>query len=539
MTNLTRDTFVEDRLPPTEQQPEFLFDLPELKYPACLNAATELLSGGNAEDIAVLNDLGSFSYGELDKFSGQIGAILREELGLIPGNRVLLIGPNSMKLIASWLGIVKAGGVVVASMPILRAKEIGKLIAKAQITHAIVHEDCREVVGRAAQNVEMELKTLVFGVDGTNCSLSRVAQSTNALPAVDTGRDDPAIIAFTSGTTGIPKGCVHYHRDILASADSFSRHILQPTKGLKWASSAPLAFTFGLGMQCVFPLRSGGTAVTPTLPGPKGLMQAIADHQVDVCATAPTAYKAMLEHLDDYNIGSLKICVSAGEHLPEAIWREWKTRTGIDLINGIGATEMMHIFISETGKNIKPGTTGRAVPGYVATVLDNQGRPQDIGTGRLAVKGPTGCRYLDDDRQQDYVVDGWNVTGDTFHRDEEGYYSYVARSDDMIVSSGYNIAGPEVEEALYLHPLVAECAVIGVPCDQRGQVVKAYLVLKEGAQPNDDLRRDLQNHVKSTIAPYKYPRQIAFVDQLPRTATGKIQRFELRTGNGEELSETP
>jgi 2-aminobenzoate-CoA ligase len=528
MTQHERDSFVEDRLPTQDAQPEFLFELPELQYPERMNAARELLAGGSPQDVAVLNDRGAWSYGELSELSGQIGTVLRDRHSLVPGNRVLLVGPNSMKLFASWLGILHAGGVVVATMPILRAQEIAKVVAKARITHAIVHEDCREVVERAAQDAGFRLKTLVFGADGGDCDLSRLARTMDAAPPVNTGRDDPALIAFTSGTTGVPKGCVHFHRDILASADSFARHVLKPRPGLRWTSSAPLAFTFGLGMQFVFPLRSGGTAVTPTLPGPKGVMEAIAKHKVEVCATAPTAYRVMLEQLDEHDLSSLEICVSAGEHLPKATWREWKEHTGIELIDGIGATEMMHVFISASGADIRPGATGKVVPGYVARVLDENGRLCEVGTGRLAVKGPTGCRYLDDERQREYVIDGWNVTGDAFRRDEEGYFWYVARSDDMIVSSGYNIAAPEVEEALYSHPAVTECAVIGVPCEKRGQLVKAFVVPGDGVCPDEALRQELQNHAKQVIAPYKYPREIAFVEQLPKTPTGKIRRFELR-----------
>lgn len=531
MTRKDNDTFVHDRLPPASQQPEFKFGLPELQYPERLNSAAALLAGGAPSAPAVINDHGTWSYGELDEFSGQIACILHDRLGLVPGNRVLLVGPNSMKLFAAWLGTIKAGGVAVATMPILRADEVAKILLKAQITHAIIHEDCREVVGRAAQQANVDLQTIAFGVDGGPCGLTRVAQTVESIPAYDSARDDPALIAFTSGTTGVPKGCVQFHRDILASADSFARHILTPREGMRWISTAPLAFTFGLGMQLVFPLRFGGAAVTPAYSGPRGLLEAISSHKPEVCATAPTGYRVMLEQLADYDIGSLEICVSAGEHLPKATWDAWHERTGIALIDGIGATEMMHVFISASGEDIRPGSTGRVVPGYTATVLDEHNQPLAVGTGRLAVKGPTGCRYLDDPRQQDYVMDGWNVTGDTFRRDEDGYFWYVARSDDMIVSSGYNIASPEVEEALYLHPLVSECAVVGVPCDKRGAKVKAYVVLRNLNEPDEHLARDLQDHVKRTIAPYKYPREIVFVDTLPKTATGKLQRYALRDRN--------
>ena len=211
------------------------------------------------------------------------------------------------------------------------------------------------------------------------------------------------------------------------------------------------------------------------------------------------------------------------------MWQAWKDRTGISVVDGIGATEMMHIFISASGDDIRPGSTGLAVPGYTATILDSDGNELAEGEGRLAVKGPTGCRYLDDPRQADYVADGWNITGDTYRRDADGYYWYVARSDDMIVSSGYNIAAPEVENALLAHPAVAECAVIGVACEERGQKVKAYIVLADFAEPSDELAAGIKAFVKDRIAPYKYPREVEFVETLPKTATGKLRRVELRS----------
>jgi 2-aminobenzoate-CoA ligase len=347
------------------------------------------------------------------------------------------------------------------------------------------------------------------------------------LDAVDTGRDDPALIAFTSGTTGVPKGCVQFHRDILAPCDSFAKHLVVPKAGDVFLTSAPMAFTFGLGITPMFPLRFG--AASATLEQSNVLLDAIVKHGVTHLGTAPTAYKAMLSQpaLDDA-LSTLRYCISAGEHLPEATWRAWKDRTGIAITDGIGSTEMMHIFVSAAGGEIRPGSTGKAVPGYEATVLDADGNPLKEGVGRLAIKGPTGCRYLDDPRQRDYVVNGWNVTGDTYRRDADGYYWYLARSDDMIVSSGYNIGAPEVENALLSHPAVAECAVIGVPCPERGQKVKAYVVLAVDAEPSGELVAELQEHVKAQIAPYKYPRAIEFVEALPKTATGKLRRSELR-----------
>ncbi len=523
------DSFVRDRLPPPEQQPEFLFDLPELKYPEQLNAAVELVAGGAPDMPAVINDAGSWTFAEVDDLSSRIARLLVEEEGLVAGNRVFLRGPNSMMLFASWLGVLKAGGVLVTTMPLLRPGEIETILKRAEVSHAIV--DSR-FIGDFRQGADAAgtLRSLLRydGDYGKGELETRLQDVTPGFAPVATHRDDVSMIAFTSGTTGKPKGCVHYHRDILASADSFARYVLKPKAGTRWACSAPIAFTFGLGMLLVFPWRFGGTAVTIEQPGPKPLLEAIQKYQVTNLATAPTAYKAMLGLLGEFDISSLNTCVSAGEHLPAATWQAWKDATGIGIVDGIGATEMMHIFISASGGDIRAGATGKAVPGYVATVLDDENRPMESGTGRLAVKGPTGCRYFDDERQQKYVVDGWNVTGDTYRKDEDGYFWYLARSDDMIISSGYNIAAPEVENALYAHAAVQECAVIGVPCEERGQRVKAFVVAAPGHAPTPELGKALQEHVKAVIAPYKYPREVEFVDALPKTATGKLQRYALR-----------
>ena len=520
------DSFVRDRLPPPEAQPEFLFDLPELRYPERLNAAVELIDTGDRDALAVVNDAGRWTYGEMRDLSDRIARLLVEEEGLVPGNRVLLRGPNNAMLFACWLGVLKAGGVVVATMPILRSGEIATILERAQISHAIVDSRCLEDYEPGAAQAGTVRSLLTYDGDSGGGALERRLEGVApGFAPVDTHRDDVALIAFTSGTTGKPKGCVHYHRDVLASADSFARHVLKPGAGTRWACSAPLAFTFGLGMILIFPWRFGGAAVTLEQPGPKPLLEAIQTHKATNLATAPTAYKAMLGLVGDYDISSLETCVSAGEHLPAATWHAWHDATGLKIVDGIGATEMMHIFISAAGDEIRPGSTGKAVPGYVACVLDEEGRPMESGIGRLAVKGPTGCRYFDDERQSDYVKGGWNVTGDTYRADEEGYFWYVARSDDMIISAGYNIAAPEVENALYAHPAVQECAVVGVPCEERGQKVKAFVV-----KASDVSAAELQDHVKRTIAPYKYPREIAFVDALPKTATGKLQRYALRGG---------
>lgn len=511
------DDFVRRRLPPPEQWPEF--DLSGLNYPALLNGAVALLDDavakGHGARIAVASDTGSTTYAELKDRSDRIARLLAEDEGLIPGNRVLLCGPNSAALITAWFGILKAGGIVVAVMPLLRPAELATVIDKACISHAIVDAACSDALAASAG-----LRTLTWPRDD-----ARIAAAAPGFAPVATRADDPAIIAFTSGTTGNPKGTVHFHRDLLVPADTFAASILQPPHGAAWTATPPLAFTFGLGALVLFPFRFRGTSVVLSDTSPAGMLATIARHRVAMLFTAPTAYKAMLAHgLAGHDLSSLHSCVSAGEHLPAATAEAWRAATGLTLVNGIGATEMMHIFLAQ--RDAPPGSTGRAVPGYTACVLDAGNRPLMEGEGRLAVRGPTGCRYLDDPRQATYVIDGWNVTGDTYRLDADGVFWYMARADDMIVSSGYNIAPPEVEAALASHPAVAECAVIGVPDEARGQIVKAFVVAAEA--PGRALAKALQDHVKATIAPYKYPRAIAFVDVLPRTATGKIQRHRLR-----------
>jgi 2-aminobenzoate-CoA ligase len=551
---VTTDSFVRDRLPPPELLPEFRFELPELQYPERINAAAELLKGGAPDALAVVNDRGRWTYADLDDFSGRIARLLVEEEGLIPGNRVLLRGPNCYTIFAAWLGVLKAGGVVVATMPLLRPGEIATVIDRAQISHALV--DSR-YIGDFRDAVEQthSVKHIVkYDGDYGRGELETRCASLSALPPANTGRDDPCIIAFTSGTTGVPKGCVQFHRDVLAPCDTFAKHLIDPKPGDIFLTSAPMAFTFGLGITPMFPLRFGAAAATLEQAAPDKMLDAIAKFGVTHLGTAPTAYKAMLGLADaatsapspaqlasrmclpqgprnrlDEALKSLRYCISAGEHLPESIWRAWKDRTRIAITDGIGSTEMMHIFVSAAGIDIRPGSTGKAVPGYEATVLDADGEPMTEGVGRLAIKGPTGCRYLDDPRQRDYVANGWNVTGDTYRKDADGYFWYLARSDDMIVSSGYNIGAPEVENALLSHPAVAECAVIGVPCAERGQKVKAFVVVAPGHEPTAELVGELQSHAKAQIAPYKYPREIEFCASLPKTATGKLRRSELRT----------
>ena len=519
------DSFVRDRLPPLDQQPEFLL----LDYPERLNAAAELLKHGKPGDLAIVNDHGRWTYRELDDFSGRIARLLVETQGLIPGNRVLLRGPNGYTMFAAWLGVLKAGGVVVTTMPLLRPGEIATVIDAAEISHAIV--DSRYIGDfRAAMGQTRHVRHLVkYDGDYGKGELEMRCAGLEPLPPVETGRDDPALIAFTSGTTGIPKGCIQFHRDILAPCDTFARKHFRMAPGDVVMTSAPIAFTFGLGATLMFPLRFGAATATIEQPSPPTMLEAMAKFGVTHLATAPTAYKAMLSQPDlQEALKTLRCCLSAGEHLPSATWAAWKERTGIPIVDGIGSTEMMHVFISESGDAIRPGSTGRAVPGYEATVLDPDGQPMAEGEGRLAVKGPTGCRYLDDERQLNYVKDGWNLTGDTYRKDADGYFWYVARSDDMIVSSGYNIGAPEVENALLGHPAVAECAVVGVPCPERGQKVKAFVVAAANVTPDEALISELKDFVKATIAPYKYPREIEFVEALPKTATGKLRRVELR-----------
>ena len=519
------DPFVRDRLPAPDQLPLFL----PLDYPDRLNAAAELLKGGDPQALAVVNDHGRWTYAELDHFSGRIARLLVDEHGLVPGNRVLLRGPNCYTLFAAWLGVLKAGGVVVATMPLLRPGEITTVIDRAQSSHAIV--DSRFIGDfREAMSQTHFIKQLVkYDGDFGHGELETRTAKLVPLAPVDTAADDPALIAFTSGTTGVPKGCVHFHRDVLAPCDTFAAAHFAMKPGDIVLTSAPIAFTFGLGATLLFPLRAGAATATIEQPSPPAMLEAIARHRVTHLATAPTAYKAMLSQPAlDGALRSLANCLSAGEHLPQASWHAWKDKTGIAIVDGIGATEMMHIFISASGPAIRPGSTGTVVPGYEATILDSDGKEIATGEGRLAVRGPTGCRYLDDVRQSDYVAHGWNITGDTYAKDEDGYFWYRARSDDMIVSSGYNIAAPDVENALLAHPAVAECAVIGVPCPERGQKVKAFVVLADFATPSEELKSGLKGFVKENIAPYKYPREIEFVATLPKTATGKLRRVELR-----------
>jgi 2-aminobenzoate-CoA ligase len=536
------DSFARDNLPPRAQWPDFLFDLPELKYPDRMNCAVELLdrwtASGHGDRPCLISPTESLSYAQLAERVNRIANVLTRDLGVLPGHRVLLRGPNSPTMVAAYLAVIKAGGVVVATMPLLRAKEIAYPIVKAKIRLALCDHRLADEMEKALPLVG-DLERVVYWGSGTSDALEALMAKPGYqhFTACDTASDDVCLIAFTSGTTGEPKGTMHFHRDMLATCDSYGRHVLRAQATDRFMGSPPLAFTFGLGGLVLFPLRVGAATILLERAGPDDLLAAAAQFGATVCFTAPTAYRAMLAKLAEHDVSSLRKCVSAGETLPQATFEAWRAATGIKILDGIGATEMLHIFIGSPEDEIRPGATGRPVPGYEARVVDAGGNEVPPNTlGRLAVRGPTGCRYLADKRQRAYVRDGWNITGDTYLMDADGYFWYQARSDDMIVSAGYNIAGPEVETALLTHPAIAECGVVGAPDAERGQIVKAYVVLRPGHAGDAALTKLLQDYVKANIAPYKYPRAIEYVAALPRTQTGKLQRFELRRLAGEPAS---
>ena len=525
------DTFCRDSLPPPEQWPEFLADLPELRYPERLNCASTLLDEVVAEHgpdrPCLRTDDETWTYGELLARASQLAHVLTRELGVVPGRRVLLRGPNNPWLVACWFAVLKAGGVAVTTVPLLRTLELRQLIELTRSTVALC--DVRFAADLAPAAAETGLTLATYGGGGADDVAVRAAGQPTTFADVDTAADDVALLAATSGSTGIPKVTMHFHRDVLAIADTFGRHVVQGRPDDVFTGTPPLGFTFGLGGLLVFPLRIGASVLLIEKATPVQLAEAVARHRATVVFTAPTGYRAMLRGRCDHLLTSVRRAVSAGEHLPKAVWEEFSARTGIRLIDGIGSTEMLHVFVSAADDEIRPGATGRAVPGYVATVLDDDGNPAPDGVpGRLAVKGPTGCRYLADPRQQVYVQHGWNITGDTYVRDADGYFWYRARSDDIIVSSGYNIGAPEVEQALDQHPDVVECAVVGRPDPDRGQLVHAAVVLREGVHGDAAKVAELQEFTKGLIAPYKYPRSMEFVAELPRTSTGKVQRYRLR-----------
>jgi 2-aminobenzoate-CoA ligase len=526
------DTFCRDSLPPDPLWPELSFTLPGLRYPDRLNAAVELLdvtadARGGGRPCLIAEDGRTWSYADTVRISNQVARVLTEELGLAPGNRVLLRGPNNPWLAACWLGVLKAGGVAVTTMALLRAGELATIGRVARPALALC--DHRFTGELEAAGVD-GLRVITFGdAEADDDLIARTTRMPGDFAAVATAADDVAMIAFTSGTTGRPKAAMHFHRDLLAIADTFSEHVLKPRADDVFTGTPPLAFTYGLGGLLVFPLRAGASTLLLEKATPAELADQIAARGVTVLSTAPTAFRAMLAAGKAAQLRGLRRPVSAGEHLPGSTWQAFYDATGVKIIDGIGSTEMLHIFISSADDDIRAGSTGRVVPGYEAAILDADGKPVPDGTpGRLAVKGPTGCRYLADDRQRSYVADGWNLTGDTYVRDADGYFWYRARSDDMIISGGYNIAGPEIEEVLLGHPDVAECGVVGVPDEARGQIVTAYVVLRDGASRDAAKVSELQDYVKQQIAPYKYPRSVQFLDVLPRTNTGKLQRFRLR-----------
>jgi 2-aminobenzoate-CoA ligase len=539
------DTFARNALPPRELWPEMRYDrIPELAYPSRLNCAAELLDRkveqGHGDRTVFHFPDGRWTYGQLLAFANQAAHVLVEDLGLVPGNRVLLRGFNGPRMAALWFAILKAGGVVVCTMPLLRARELTFTADKARIslalTDARIAADCEQAMRTAADGSPRKNgRCMTFGAGGagggSTGELDRLMRGKpTTFTNCDTSADDVALIAFTSGTTGEGKGTMHFHRDVLAVCDCFPRYVLKADADDVFCGSPPFAFTYGLGGLVLFPMRIGASSLLLEQAAPAQLLDGIERHKPTIAFTAPTAYRAMLGMLAGHDITSLKQCVSAGETLPLPTFEAWERATGIRIIDGIGATEMLHIFISASGADIRPGATGKVVPGYEATVVDDDGKPVPDGkVGKLAVRGPTGCRYLDNiERQRAYVQNGWNLTGDSYVRDRDGYFWYQARTDDMIISAGYNISGPEVENVLLLHPKVKECAVVGLPDEERGQAVSAFVVLGESASASPELAKELQDFVKKEIAPYKYPRRVEFVPALPRTATGKLQRYRLR-----------
>lgn len=533
------DTFCRDALPPPELWPEMRYDaIPELAYPDRLNCASELLdhavARGWGERVALGFNDGAWTYRELLTHANRIAHVLVDDLGLVAGERVLLRGPNAPMMVACWFAVLKAGGVVVCTMPLLRVRELVFIADKAQVrvalTDAGVATECEQAMSvRGDGRPRDGAQVLRFGSPDADLE-RRMASKPETFSNVDTAADDVALIAFTSGTTGEGKGTMHFHRDVMAVCDCFPPYVLRAEPDDVFIGSPPFAFTFGLGGLVLFPMRIGAATALLEQATPPLLLKGIEKYRATVVFTAPTAYRAMLPLLGEHDISSVRRCVSAGEALPAATYHAWQRATGLRIIDGIGATELLHIFISASDDDIRPGATGKVVPGYEARVVDDAMHDVPDGEiGRLAVRGPTGCRYLHNrQRQHDYVSNGWNLTGDSYIKDADGYFWYQARTDDMIISSGYNISGPEVEGVLLEHPAVQECGVVGVPDEERGQIVKAFVVLKPGHAPSVEMTRALQEWVKAELAPYKYPRAVTFVDALPRTATGKLQRFRLR-----------
>ena len=531
------DRYVHDRLPPDDQWPQLVYNLPELQFPPQLNLVARLLdeavhTRGWGSRPLLRSDDRLLTYAQALDEVNRMAHLLIDELGLEPGNRVLLRGGNSITMALAWLAVVKAGLVAVATMPLLRAKELGDILVKARPAVALCDERLINELQTAASTLDTPLPIVTFNgaADASGSLEQRATRHPTAFAPCPTAATDIALLAFTSGTTGKPKAAVHTHLDVLAACETWPRHVLRLQPEDIVAGSPPLAFTFGLGGLLIFPMWAGASVYFPPGPyTPENMVHTLARHGVTVCYTAPTFYRQMAPFAREHGIPSLRICVSAGEGLPDATRQLWKEATGIEMLDGIGATEMFHIFISSAGSAVRRGAIGKVVPGYQAKVVDDDGHEVPRGTvGKLAVAGPTGCRYLDDERQRNYVRHGWNYPGDAFVQDTDGYFFYQARADDMIITAGYNVGGPEVEDALMRHPAVAECGVVGQPDEERGMIVKAYCVLKPGHTGDEALVQALQEHVKATLAPYKYPREIEFLDKLPRTETGKLQRYVLR-----------
>lgn len=526
------DTFARDNLPPPEQQAQYRFDLPELQFPAQLNCATELLdkavAQGRGARVCIRAPGLCWTYADLLDKANRIANVLVHDMGVQPGNRVLLRAPNNPMLAACWFAVMKAGAIAVATMPLLRAKELKAIVDIAQVTHALCDAALSEEMRLTALEAPALQRLRHFNYEGPDSLESAMERASSVFANVETAADDTCIFGFTSGTTGVPKATMHFHRDVMAVCRCWPPYVLRPTEDDVFIGSPPLAFTFGLGGLVLFPMSVGASTVLLEKASPPQLLEAIKEFGATVLFTAPTSYRTLAARGIELRRTPLRKCVSAGEALPSSTRALWKEATGIELIDGIGATELLHIFISHDEASARPGATGKPVPGYRAKVIDDAGNELPPGTvGRLAVQGPTGCRYLADARQLNYVRDGWNVTGDAYLMDADGYFHYQARTDDMIISAGYNIAAPEVEDALMLNPAVAECAVIGVADAERGQIVKAFVVLRPGQIGDDAMVKALQDFVKSTVAPYKYPRVVEFIDKLPRTQTGKLQRFKL------------